>query len=36
MKNLRLLIVDDEEASRYGIRRALESFGHEIAEADSA
>ena len=36
MKNLRLLIVDDEEASRYGIRRALESFGYEIAEADSA
>jgi DNA-binding NtrC family response regulator len=36
MTNLRLLIVDDEEASRYGIRRALESFGHEIAEADSA
>jgi DNA-binding NtrC family response regulator len=36
MKNLRLLIVDDEEASRYGIRRALESQGLEIAEADSA
>ena len=36
MKNLRLLIVDDEEASRYGIRRALESFGYDIAEADSA
>ena len=36
MKNLLLLIVDHEEASRYGIRRALESFGHEIAEADSA
>ena len=36
MKNLRLLIVDDEQASRYGIRRALESFGYDIAEADSA
>jgi DNA-binding NtrC family response regulator len=33
---LRLLIVDDEEAARYGIRRALETFGCEIAEADSA
>jgi len=33
---LRLLIVDDEEAARYGMRRALESFGCEIAEADSA
>ncbi len=36
MKSLRLLIVDDEEASRYGMRRALESFGYEIAEAESA
>jgi DNA-binding NtrC family response regulator len=36
MHNLRLLIVDDEEAARYGIRRALESPGLEIAEADSA
>ena len=33
---LRLLIVDDEEAARYGIRRALETFGCEIDEADSA
>jgi DNA-binding NtrC family response regulator len=33
---LRLLVVDDEEASRYGIRRALETFGAEIAEAESA
>jgi len=33
---LRLLIVDDEEAARYGIRRALETFGCEIVEADSA
>lgn len=32
---LRLLIVDDEEAARYGIRRALETFGCEIAEAGS-
>src|SRR2546421_505586 len=36
MKSLRLLIVDDEEAARYGIRRALESFGYDIAEAESA
>jgi len=36
MKNLRLLSVDDEEAARYGIRRALESFGYEIAESESA
>jgi DNA-binding NtrC family response regulator len=36
MKNLRLLIVDDEEASRYGMRRALESLGYDIAEAESA
>lgn len=33
---LRLLIVDDEEAARYGIRRALEIFGCEIGEAESA
>jgi DNA-binding NtrC family response regulator len=31
----RLLVVDDEEASRYGMRRALGSFGYEIAEAES-
>ena len=36
MKSLRLLIVDDEEAARYGIRRALESPGLEIAEAETA
>lgn len=35
-KSLRLLIVDDEEAARYGMRRALETFGGEIAEAGSA
>src|SRR5256714_2864421 len=35
-KDLRLLIVDDEEAARYGMRRALETFGGEIAEAASA
>ncbi len=34
--DLRLLVVDDEEAARYGIRRALEAFGHGIDEADSA
>src|SRR6476469_3769373 len=33
---LRLLVVDDEEAARYGIRRALEAFGQPIAEAESA
>lgn len=32
---LRLLIVDDEDAARYGMRRALSSFNYEIAEADS-
>jgi DNA-binding NtrC family response regulator len=32
---LRLLIVDDEEAARYGMRRALAAFGYEIAEAES-
>jgi DNA-binding NtrC family response regulator len=34
--DLRLLVVDDEEAARYGIRRALEVFGYGIDEADSA
>ena len=33
---LRLLIVDDEEASRYGMRRALSTFGYNISEAGSA
>jgi DNA-binding NtrC family response regulator len=32
---LNLLLVDDEEAARYGMRRALTSFGYEIAEAGS-
>src|SRR6059058_3763865 len=36
LKSLRLLIVDDEEAARYGMRRALETFGCDIAEAESA
>src|ERR1044072_2042619 len=36
MSGLRLLIVDDGEAARYGMRRALETFGCEIAEAGSA
>jgi len=28
--------VDDEEASRYGMRRALTTFGYSVSEADSA
>jgi DNA-binding NtrC family response regulator len=32
---LRVLIVDDEEAARYGMRRALGQFGYDIAEAGS-
>jgi len=32
---LRLLIVDDEEAARYGMRRALTTFGYNVSEADS-
>ena len=30
------MIVDDEEASRYGMRRALTTFGYNVSEADSA
>jgi DNA-binding NtrC family response regulator len=33
---LRLLIVDDEEAARYGMRRALTTFGYNVSEAGSA
>ncbi|HSE31498.1 MAG TPA: sigma-54 dependent transcriptional regulator [Pyrinomonadaceae bacterium] len=33
---MRLLIVDDEEAARYGMRRALSTFGYNITEAGSA
>ncbi len=33
---LRILIVDDEEAARYGMRRALSAFGYNISEAGSA
>jgi DNA-binding NtrC family response regulator len=33
---LRLMIVDDEEAARYGMRRALSTLGYNITEADSA
>ena len=32
---LRLLIVDDEEAARYGMRRALSGFGYSIEEGAS-
>ena len=34
-EELRLLIVDDEEAARYGMRRALGGFGYSIEEAGS-
>jgi ActR/RegA family two-component response regulator len=34
-KEFSLLIVDDEEAARYGMRRALASFGCAIEEAGS-
>ncbi len=34
-ESLQLLIVDDEEAARYGMRRALKAFGYDIAEAGS-
>ena len=34
-ENWRVLVVDDEEAARYGIRRALASAGYEIEEAGS-
>ena len=34
-KTLRVLIVDDEEAARYGMRRALAQLGYAIAEAGS-
>src|SRR3990172_1156136 len=30
------MIVDDEEAARYGMRRALSTFGYNITEAESA
>ena len=30
------MIVDDEEAARYGMRRALSTFGYEVSEAESA
>src|SRR5918993_2393597 len=33
---LRLMIVDDEEAARYGMRRALTTLGYNISEAGSA
>lgn len=31
----RVLIVDDEEAARFGVRRALSSAGYELSEAES-
>ena len=31
----RVLIVDDEEAARFGMRRALASAGYEVTEAES-
>lgn len=35
-KRWRVLVVDDEEAARYGIRRALSAGDYDIAEAGSA
>ncbi len=35
-EKLRLLIIDDEEAARYGMRRALTTFGYQVSEAGSA
>ncbi|HKP46535.1 MAG TPA: sigma-54 dependent transcriptional regulator [Pyrinomonadaceae bacterium] len=35
-EKLRLLIVDDEEASRYGMRRGLSTLGYNVTEAESA
>ena len=29
----RVLVVDDEEAARYGMRRALGGYGYEVEEA---
>ena len=29
----RVLLIDDEDLSRFGVRRALESGGHEVFEA---
>ena len=29
----RILLIDDEDLSRFGVRRALESGGHEVFEA---
>jgi DNA-binding NtrC family response regulator len=34
-ESFQLLIIDDEEAARYGMRRALSQFGCDIEEADS-
>src|SRR4051794_7884946 len=31
----RVLVVDDEEAARYGMRRALGAFDYEVEEAGS-
>src|SRR5215212_2587228 len=31
----RVLVVDDEEAARYGMRRALGGYGYEVEEAGS-
>ena len=34
LDKMKILIIDDERAARYGMRKALESQGYEVAEAE--